>query len=274
MAKYRRLRERVQAELPHVALHPATPASRQAIERAHHAPYVARVFEGRLSEREIRVMGFPWSPELCWREQHSTGATLDGVRAALDDGTAVNLAGGTHHAQPDRGQGYCLFNDAAIALAAAFAEGWVRRALVVDLDVHQGNGTALCLADEPRAFTLSVHGARNFPFEKATSDLDVPLPDGLTDGPYLERVDDALTTAWRRADPELVIYNAGVDVYEGDKLGRLAVSADGVRERDERVRDLARAHGVPVVVTMGGGYAPDVERIVALHLQTVAVFAS
>ena len=273
MAKYRRLRERVDAELLDVDLEPARPVTRAQLEAAHDQDYVERVLTGTLSDKEVRAIGFPQIPELAWRERHSTGGTLCAARAALEDGASANLAGGTHHAQPDRGQGYCLFNDAAIAIRALQAEGRIRRALVVDLDVHQGNGTALCLAGDPTAFTLSVHGARNFPFEKATSDLDVPLPDGTTDGDYLQAVEEALEAVLERFVPDVVIYNAGVDVYAGDRLGRLAVSAEGVNARDALVVDTCRSRGLPIAVTMGGGYAPEVEHIVGLHLHTIATAA-
>ena len=270
MAKYRRLRERVEAELGTVQLVPARPVSAEQLARVHDADYLDRVLHGRLDAKEVRIIGFPQIPELPWRERHSTGGTLDAARAALHDGVAVNLAGGTHHAGPARGQGYCLFNDAAVALSTLLHAGTIGRALVVDLDVHQGNGTAECLATEPRAFTLSVHGAKNFPFHKAHSDLDVGLPDGMTDGDYLSQVDQALRRAIEAARPELVIYNAGVDVYAGDKLGRLAISAAGVARRDALVfEQCVVQRGIPVAVSMGGGYAPDVEAIVALHLETI-----
>jgi len=269
MAKYRRLRERVQAELTDVQLVPATPVSREQLALVHDASYLERVLTQTLTEREVRVIGFPQSPELAWRERHSTGGTLDAARAALAEGIAVNLAGGTHHASPDRGQGFCLFNDAAVAIRALQAEGAVDRALVVDLDVHQGNGTARCLQHDPTAFTLSVHSAKNFPFEKATSDLDVALDDDIEDAAYLDAVRTALERAFARIEPDLVVYNAGVDVFAGDRLGRLAVSAEGIHHRDVCVFEACHARGLPVAVSMGGGYAPDVEIITALHLSTI-----
>ena len=267
IAKYRRLRERVAAELRDVALTPATPVDREALLRVHAADYVDRALDGRLDPLEVRALGFPQIPELPGRERHSVGGTVDAARAALRDGVAVNLAGGTHHAGPARAQGYCLFNDAAVAIAALRAEG-LGRALVVDLDVHQGNGTAECFADEPAVFTLSVHGAKNFPFHKAESDLDVALPDGVDDPAYLDAVDAALDAGFAHR-PELVVYNAGVDVFAGDRLGRMAVSAAGVAARDRRVFDRCAADRIPVAVVMGGGYAADVEAIVDLHLQTI-----
>ncbi len=275
MAKYRRLRERVEAELPEVALVPASPVTAGQLTAAHDADYVARVLDGRLTDREVRTIGFPQSPALPWRERHSVGGTLDAGRAALADGVAVNLAGGTHHAGPDLGQGFCLFNDAAVAVRALQAEGRVRQALVVDLDVHQGNGTARCFAADPAVFTLSLHGEKNFPFRKEASDLDVALPDGLDDAGYLAALDEALAAAIARLprEPDLVVYNAGVDVFVDDKLGRLGVSAAGVAARDQRVLDACRTRGWPLAIAMGGGYAPDVEVIVDLHLQTIRLAA-
>jgi acetoin utilization deacetylase AcuC-like enzyme len=273
MAKYRRLRERVEAELDAVHLEPALPVDPAQLALVHDASFLARVFDGALTDKEVRVLGFPQIPELVWRERHSSGGTLCAARAALEDGAAVNLAGGTHHAGPARAQGYCLFNDAAVTLRTLQAEGRIRRALVVDLDVHQGNGTAECLAPYPSLFTFSVHGAKNFPFQKATSDLDVPLDDGLSDEAYLEAVQQGLGAAFEAARPDLVVFNAGVDVFEGDTLGRLAVSAAGVAERDALVFAACTRHGVPVAVTMGGGYAKDVETIVDLHLNTIRAAA-
>ncbi|MEN0064511.1 MAG: histone deacetylase [Myxococcota bacterium] len=269
MAKYRRLRERVEAELPKVELVGASPVSQAQLARVHDADYLERVLTQTLTDREVRVIGFPQSPALPYRERHSSGGTLDAARAALEDGVAVNLAGGTHHASPGQGQGFCLFNDAAVAIRALQNEGKISQALVVDLDVHQGNGTANCLQGDATAFTLSVHSEKNFPFKKARSDLDVPLADNLGDDDYLLAVDDALAQSFDRIAPDLVIYNAGVDVFEGDKLGRLAVSGPGVTLRDRRVFEACHARGVPVAVTMGGGYAPDVEVIVDLHLATI-----
>ncbi len=272
MAKYRRLRERVEAELP-VRLLPAQPVDRDQLALVHEEAFLDRVFAGTMSDKEVRVLGFPQIPELVWREQHSSGGTLCAARAALEDGASANLAGGTHHAGPARAQGYCLFNDAAVTLKVLRREGRIRRGLVVDLDVHQGNGTAECLADDASLFTFSVHGAKNFPFVKAASDLDVPLPDGVADEAYLEAVQDGLFTAIDAARPDLVVFNAGVDVFEADRLGRMAVSAAGVGQRDAWVFSTCRERGIPVAVTMGGGYADDVERIVDLHLNTIRTAA-
>ncbi len=268
MAKYRRLRERVEAELPQIQLDPAAPVGRAELLRAHTVDYVDRALGGQLTAAEVRVLGFPQIPELPWRERHSVGGTLDAARAALTDGVAANLAGGTHHAGPARPQGYCLFNDAAVAIRALQAEG-LGRAAVIDLDVHQGNGTAEIFAGDASVFTLSVHGEKNFPFHKVPSDLDVALPDHTRDDAYLAAVQSALDVVFAHR-PELVIYNAGVDVFVGDKLGRLDLTAGGVAARDRLVIGRCRSEGAPVACVMGGGYAPDLEQIVELHLVTLS----
>ena len=273
MAKYALLRERVTLHLPQVRLEVPAAATDAELCLAHDPAYVRAVVQGTLTAREVRVMGFPWSPELVERSRRSTGATLAAARAALQEGVAVNLAGGTHHAGVSRGQGFCVFNDAAVTAKVLLGSGDVGTVLVVDLDVHQGNGTAEILATEPRATTLSLHGARNFPFDKATSDIDVALPDGTTDADYLSALDDALQKAFVKRSPDLVIYLAGVDPYEGDKLGRLSLSAEGLLARDERVFAWCRQTQTPVAVVMAGGYAPDVDRIADLHLQTVRAAA-
>jgi acetoin utilization deacetylase AcuC-like enzyme len=266
MAKYARLRERVAAEGA-VELVEAPPASIAELERAHDAGYVARAIAGELTAAEIRAIGFPWSEAMIERSRRSSGATVAAARFALADGVAVNLAGGTHHAGPARGQGYCVFNDAAVAARAMIAEGRVARVLVIDTDVHQGNGTAEIFADDPAVFTFSIHGEKNFPFHKATSDLDVGLPDGADDAAYLDALSRGLTEVGDRFSPDLAIWVSGVDPWEGDRLGRLKVTRAGLAERDRRVLDFVR--DVPVAVTMAGGYAPDVDDIADLHLATV-----
>ena len=207
------------------------------------------------------------------RSRRSAGATLEACRAALEEGVAVNLAGGTHHAFADRGEGYCVFNDSAIAARAMQAEGRAARVLVVDCDVHQGNGTASIFADDPTVFTFSIHGAKNFPFRKEKSDLDVELPDGVEDEAYLSDLAPALAEAISRCRPDLAIYVSGADPYAGDRLGRLSLSRDGLAERDRVVFAALRGAGVPVAVTMAGGYARDIEDTVAIHLQTVRLAA-
>jgi acetoin utilization deacetylase AcuC-like enzyme len=275
MEKYARLRERVVSE--NVAapdqLRAPPAASEEQLCRAHHPRYVRRVFEGDLTPAEIRRIGFPWSPEMVERSRRSAGATLEACRAALEEGVAVNLAGGTHHAFADRGEGYCVFNDSAIAARAMQEEGRVARVLVVDCDVHQGNGTASIFADDPTVFTFSIHGAKNFPFRKEKSDLDVDLPDGVEDEAYLSDLAPALAEAISRCRPDLAIYVSGADPYAGDRLGRLSISREGLAERDRVVFAALRGAGVPVAVTMAGGYARDIEDTVAIHLQTVRLAA-
>ena len=272
MAKYRLLRERVAgAGLGTLHLPPA--ATDAELARAHDPEYVARVVEGRLTPHEIRRIGFPWSPGLVERSRRSAGATIAACRAALEDGVGVNLAGGTHHAGPDWGAGYCVFNDASVAARALQAERRVERVLVVDLDVHQGNGTAAIHRDDPSVFTLSVHAARNFPFRKEPGDLDVELPDGTGDEDYLREVEYALWAALPRARADLVIYVSGADAFARDALGRLSLSKAGLLRRDELVLGTCRDHGLPVAVTMAGGYARDLHDIVEIHFGTVRVAA-
>jgi acetoin utilization deacetylase AcuC-like enzyme len=271
MAKYGKLRERVLAEglngpdlltVPHAA-------TDEEILRAHDRDYLRRVQAGDLTAAEIRRIGFPWSPEMVERSRRSSGATIEACRAALERGVAVNLAGGTHHAFRDRGEGYCVFNDAAIAALAMQAEGRARRVIVVDCDVHQGNGTASIFAGDASVFTLSIHGARNFPFHKEASDLDVELPDGTGDAAYLAALEPALCRALSASQPDLAIYLSGADPHEGDRLGRLALTARGLESRDRMVFGLLRDAGVPVAVAMAGGYGHDIDVTVDIHLATV-----
>ena len=272
MAKYRRLRERVEAELDDVELIEPPPAADSVIGLAHDADYVERVVKGHLSASEQRTIGFPWSPQMVERSRRSVGATLSTCKAALSESIAVNLAGGTHHAMRDGGQGYCVFNDAAIATLALQTEqpaGRRLRVAIVDLDVHQGNGTASILAGNGASFTLSVHCESNFPSRKERSDLDIGLADGTTDREYLETLDRALDGMLARFAPDFIIYLAGADPYAGDRLGRLKLSLAGLARRDERVFDLARRLGVPIAVTMAGGYGHDLEQTVAAHFNTV-----
>lgn len=265
MEKYRRLRERV-AEVPGFELLAPPAATDDELALAHDRDYIARVAEGRMDEHEVRALGFPWSPQLVERSRRSNGATIAAARLALTDGAAGNLAGGTHHAQIAAAQGFCVFNDCAVAARVMQREGRIRRALIVDTDVHQGNGTAQIFAGDDSVFTLSIHGARNFPVRKEPSDLDVALDDGTADGPYLEALDAALTQAFGRIRPDLVFHIAGADAYAGDRLGRLALSRAGLAERDRHVVERCRAGSLPLVLVMGGGYAPDIDDIVDIHL--------
>ncbi|MFO1219865.1 MAG: histone deacetylase [Burkholderiaceae bacterium] len=275
--KSARLLERVRAELPGVELHEAEPASDGELALAHTPGYIDAVVHGSLPDAAQRAIGLPWSPALVERSRRSVGATIGAARAALAEGVALQLAGGSHHAHADRGSGYCVFNDVAVAARLMQAEMHRRsrtllRVLVVDLDVHQGDGTAAIFADDATVFTFSMHGARNFPARKATSDLDVELPDGCDDERYLAALDGALRSVWQRhegAMPGLAFYLAGADPHEGDRLGRLKLTAAGLAERDRRVFDALRERGIPVAVAMAGGYGTDIDATVGVHLRTV-----
>ena len=271
MSKYALLRRRV-AEAGIAApdaMRVPRLASDKALRRAHTAGYLRKVREGALTPREVRRIGFPWSLQLVERSRRSVGSTIAAARAALQEGVAVNLAGGTHHAGPNWGQGFCVFNDAAVAARALQAEGLARRVVVLDCDVHQGNGTAAITAGDETIFTFSIHGAHNFPFHKEHSDLDVPLEDGVDDDAYLTALERGLRRALARAGADLAIYLAGADPYVDDRLGRLAVTKEGLAERDRLVFDLCREAGLPVAVAMAGGYARRVEDTVDIHFQTV-----
>lgn len=276
MAKYRLLRERVSAELPAVRLSEAPAATDGELALAHDPIYVRAVVEGSLDEAQQRDIGFPWSPEMVVRSRRSVGATVAAARAALAEGVAANLAGGTHHASAARGSGYCVFNDIAVAARLMQAECHrVRRTplrvAVIDLDVHQGNGTAAIFRNDPSVFTLSMHGANNFPFRKELSDLDVELPDGCRDAAYLAALDGALAELWERhrtAPPGLVFYLAGADPHEADRLGRLKLTHAGLAERDRRVLSACASRGIPVALSMGGGYGEPIEGTVEAQINT------
>lgn len=281
MPKYRLLRDKVAAELPQIRLEEAPAASDGELALAHEPVYVTAVAEGLLSPAAQREIGFPWSPRMAERARRSVGATIAAARAALVEGVSANLAGGTHHASAGKGSGYCVFNDVAVAARLMQAE-WHRhhrsllRVLVIDLDVHQGNGTAAIFADDPTVFTFSMHGARNFPFRKVASDLDVELPDGCGDAEYLAALDTALAEVWRRHEgrlPGLVFYLAGADPHENDRLGRLKLSAAGLAQRDQAVLAALRARGVPVALSMAGGYGRDIHETAALQARTLALAA-
>ena len=271
MAKYSMLRERVaQANIcgPEEMRVPRA-VSDGEILRAHEEGYLRRVVDGALTEKEMRRIGFPWSERMVERSRRASGGTLGACLAALEEGFAANLAGGTHHAFAGRGEGYCVFNDSAIAALAVRTAGLVGRVVVVDTDVHQGNGTAAILRTDPSVFTFSIHGAKNFPFHKEESDLDVSLPDGADDGEFLEALEDGLERALDASKAELAIYLAGADPYEDDRLGRLSVSKEGLAERDGLVLEGCRERGIPVALTMAGGYARKVEDTVDIHFQSI-----
>ncbi len=275
MPKYSRLRERVVLEgiiRPEDLLVPE-PATDEQILRAHDADYLEKVKMGALTAKEIRRIGFPWTPEMVERSRRSSGATIAACRTALVEGFAVNLAGGTHHAFRDHGEGYCVFNDSAIAARAMQAEGRARRLVVLDCDVHQGNGTAAILKGDSTVFTFSIHGEKNFPYHKEQSDLDIELLDGTSDRVYLDMLEEGVQRALALSHADLAIYLAGADPYEGDRLGRLKLTKAGLRQRDELVLELCKARGLPVAITMAGGYARNVEDIAEIHLATVKVAA-
>ena len=272
MAKYALLRRRVE-EAGIGALEEASRAEDEELHRAHLPAYVDRVARGALDDSELRRIGFPWSEAMVERSRRSAGATVAACRSALADGVAVNLAGGTHHAFADRGEGFCVFNDSAVAARAMQAERRIRRAIVVDCDVHQGNGTASIFAGDDTVTTYSIHGANNFPYRKETSDVDVPLPDGTRDDAYLEALERTLPGAIRRSRADLAIFVSGADLHENDRYGRLKLTAEGIAARDRFVFAACRAAGIPVAASMAGGYGRDVDQVVAIHLRTVAIAA-
>ncbi len=271
MRKYSRLREVLLDEqvlrAADVVLAPA--ADWEDLHLVHTPEYVQAIAGGTLPASLQRRIGFPWSPEMVERARRSVGATIAAARTALRDGAAANLAGGTHHAFSDRGEGYCVFNDVAVAARVLRRDGLIGQAVVVDCDVHQGNGTAAIFQDDATVFTLSLHGAHNFPFHKEVSDLDVTFEDGTGDAEYLEALATHVPAVLDREQPDLVFYLAGADPYEGDRLGRLKLTIDGLRERDRVVFEACRHRRLPVAVSMSGGYAPDIDTIVRIHSNTI-----
>jgi acetoin utilization deacetylase AcuC-like enzyme len=272
MQKYRLLRDAA-VTVPALEFHEAPHTTDGVLALAHHPHYISRVAQGLLSDAEQKAIGFPWSAQMVERSRRSAGATIAACRAALEEGVAANLAGGTHHAYADRGAGFCVFNDAAVAARLMQAERRVKRVAIIDLDVHQGNGTASILANDESVFTLSLHGEHNYPFEKERSDLDVALPDGAGDEEYLAALASALATLAQRFNAGLIIYLAGADPHEGDRLGRLRLTCEGLAARDRMVFGFARQRGLAVAVAMAGGYGKNIQDTVTIHLQTISIAA-
>lgn len=273
MPKYDLLREQVKTSnlVPLENLIASQPASDEQILMVHSKDYLLRLINGEMTEREMRRIGFPWSEDLVARARLSVGGTISACRSAVINGISVNLAGGTHHAHPEHGEGFCVFNDVAIAARAMQAEGIARKILVIDLDVHQGDGTAAIFAMDDSVFTFSIHGEKNFPYRKVPSDLDIGLPDNCGDDDYMFAVRSGLDQAIDSAHADLAIYIAGADPYHGDRLGRLSVTKAGLATRDRIVFETCQQQNIPVATVLGGGYANPVEDTVAIHLQTIGI---
>jgi len=283
MPKYQLLRDRLVREMPAVRMQQAPAASDGELALVHTPAYIEAIARGTLAAPAQREIGFPWSPAMAERARRSAGATVAAARVALGlapgsrpEGIAANLAGGTHHAYAGKGSGFCVFNDAAVAARLMQAE-WARQhrlarqplqVAVIDLDVHQGNGTASIFARDPSVFTLSLHGEKNFPFRKEASDLDVELPDGCLDAPYLQALEEALAELERRFEPGLILFLAGADPFEGDRLGRLSLTFDGLEARDRRIFDWAWQRRIPLAFSMAGGYGRNIDDTVQVQVNT------
>ena len=289
IAKYALLRDRALTEglVRAECLHEPPRVALEDLRLVHTERYVDSILGGALSEDEQRRIGFPWSPQLVERSLRAVGGTCEAAAAAVQHGVAINLAGGTHHAFPDHGEGFCVFNDVAVAIRTLQRRGVIARAAVIDLDVHQGNGTHAVFAGDASVFTFSMHGGRNYPFRtgngaarkdephpyglRVPGDLDIDLPDGTGDDEYLTTLDRALPTVLASAMPDLVVYLAGADPHEGDRLGRMALSFDGLVRRDAMVMEACREVGIPVAITVAGGYGRDLDDTVRVHLNTIRV---
>lgn len=274
--KYGLLRDRVLAEglVPPERMHEPVRAPPADLLLAHTPDYVARLTEGRLTSDEERRIGLPWSPHLVERSYRAVGGTCEAAGAALEHGVAMNLAGGTHHAFADRGEGFCVFNDVAVAIRSLQRDGRIARAAVIDLDVHQGNGTHAIFDGDASVFTFSMHGGRNFPFHKHPGTLDIELADGTGDTEYLALLSTALPRVLSTSRPDLVLYLAGADPHEGDRLGRLAMTFEGLARRDAMVLEACRDVGIPVAIVIAGGYGRDIANTVAVHVETVRIAGS
>jgi len=276
MRKYSLLRQRIADEnvLPIENLLIPDGATDEQLSRCHEPSYIEKVKNGDLTDKEIRRIGFPWSPGLVERSRRSTGATICAAYAALDDAISLNLAGGTHHAGINHGEGFCVFNDCSVAARELQAETNIRKIAVIDCDVHQGNGTAEICSGDDSIYTFSIHGEKNFPFRKIFGDLDIGLPNHTEDPHYLEQLEQALKIVFRSHQPEFVFYIAGADPFIGDRLGKLALTKAGLAQRDEMVLRYCQKAQIPATVVMGGGYAPQVDDIADIHLQTVKIAAT
>jgi len=273
MAKYRRLRDRIVSDSSFdkdILLVPESVTVEQ-LYLAHDQSYVDRVIAGELSSAEIKRIGFPWSSAMVERSHRSSGATLAAARHALLDGIAVNMAGGTHHAMRDAGEGFCVFNDAGVALLTLLSESHIGRAVVIDCDVHQGNGTAQIFSTVSEVFTFSIHGERNFPLRKFPSDLDIDLADGTNDMKYLDALAAGLSRVFIHGPYDLAIYLAGADPFENDRLGRLKLTKQGLAARDSLVISELRTRKIPIAIAMAGGYAHSIDDIVDIHSQTIRI---
>jgi len=269
--KYIRLRQRIESspEFAGIDLHFPEGASEAQLSLVHTPEYVGAVLSGTLTERQVRRIGLPWSPELAERSRRSVGGTIAACEAALVDGRAIHLGGGTHHAFPDYGAGYCVFNDVAVSVRCLQQQDLAARLLILDLDVHQGDGTAAIFAGDPSVFTCSLHGEGNFPFHKQTGDLDLAFPSGTRDAFYLETLERLLPEVLDTSRPDLVVYLAGADPFEGDTLGHLGLTKEGLRQRDRLVLEGCRARRLAVAIVLGGGYAYDIDDTVDIHLNTL-----
>jgi acetoin utilization deacetylase AcuC-like enzyme len=269
MEKYRKLRDLV-SQLDGVVLENAPAITDTQILYAHDPSYLIKVLQGTLSPQEQQEIGFPWSTQMVERSRRSAGATLAAAQVALTEGLAANLAGGTHHAYRNKGSGFCVFNDSAIAARALQKEVDAKlKIAIIDLDVHQGNGTAAILVNDSSIFTLSIHGENNFPFTKEVSDFDIGLPDQTSDQAYMSALHQGLEVLDTKFKPDFIIYLAGADPHEGDRLGKLSVSKDGMRERDECVFQYGLDRQIPIAFSMAGGYGVEIQSTVDIHLQTI-----
>ena len=272
LAKYRLVRERA-ASLGSIEVEDSRPATADELGLAHDAAYLERVGRGALARREVLALGLPWSPELVERARRSVGATLMAAEAALAEGVGANLGGGTHHAFADGGRGFCVFNDVVVTVRALRRASRVERVLVVDLDVHQGDGTHAAFMDDTEAFTFSVNGFRNYPFRRVPGDLELDLADGTGDERYLDGLARLLPQALARSRPDVCFYLAGADPYAGDRLGRLGLTKQGLAARDRIVRETLARAGVPVCLTLAGGYADPIADTVEINVATLQAFA-